>query len=90
MNLSSGGHEPVEITDAELRALADERAPILQQLSEGVIIAGSDGRLLFVNEAAQRLHGVRKLDVAPDEYSEAYSLFTMDGEPYPFEELPLA
>ena len=63
---------------------------LLNQLSEGVIIADIDGRLLFVNESAERLHGVKKLDVAPDEYSETYCLFTMEGQPYPFEELPLA
>jgi len=74
----------------QLEQLAHERAPILQQLSEGVIIAGTDGRLVFVNEAAEALHGVKKLDVAPDAYADSYSLFTMDGEPYPSEALPLA
>ena len=63
---------------------------LLNQLSEGVIIADVDGRLSFVNESAERLHGVKKLDIAPDDYSETYHLFTMEGEPYPSEELPLA
>ena len=65
-------------------------APILEQLSEGVIIAGTAGKLLFVNAAAERLHGVKTLDVAPDDYSETYHLFTLDGAPYPFGDLPLA
>ncbi|MDQ3144694.1 MAG: PAS domain S-box protein, partial [Pseudomonadota bacterium] len=90
MNSDTGSAASAANTEAELRKLADQRAPILQQLSEGVIIAGVDGQLLFVNEAAERLHGVKKLDVAPDEYSKSYSLFTMDGAPHPFEELPLA
>ena len=63
---------------------------LLNQLSEGVIIAGVDGRLVFVNESAERLHGVKKLDIIPEDYSETYHLFTMDGQPYPFKELPLA
>ena len=78
------------MTEVELRHLTEQRAPILHQLSEGVIIAGADGRLLFVNAAAERIHGVSKLDVAPDDYSDTYSLFTMEGAPYPFHELPLA
>ena len=45
---------------------------------------------MFVNQAAERLHGVKALDVAPDDYSETYHLFRMDGEPYPFADLPLA
>ena len=83
------GEDPAAMTEDQLHQLAGERAPILDQLSEGVIIAGADGRLMFVNQAAERLHGVRKLDVAPDQYSASYSLFTMAGEPYPFAELPL-
>ena len=63
---------------------------LLNQLSEGVIVAGPDGKLSFVNDAAARLHGVKALDVAPDDYSETYHLFTEDGEPYPFDQLPLA
>ena len=90
MNFTSHDSAPADPTDAALRRLAQERAPILQQISEGVIIAATDGKLVFVNQAAERLHGVKTLDVAPDHYSDTYHLFTMDGEVYPFSELPLA
>ena len=63
---------------------------LLNQLSEGVIVADRDGKLTFVNQAAERLHGVKALDVAPDGYSETYHLFTEDGDPYPFDQLPLS
>jgi PAS domain S-box-containing protein len=89
MNLTSSGDGNGSLTDSGLLGLAIHQGPILQQLSEGVIIAGPDGRLLFVNHAAERLHGVKALDVEPDGYSETYHLFTMDGEPYPFADLPL-
>jgi PAS domain S-box-containing protein len=39
--------------------------------------------------AAARLHGVARLDVHPDEYSEAYHLLTVDGAPHPPADLPL-
>lgn len=65
-------------------------AAVLNQLSEGVIVTDAEGRITFVNEAAERLHGVKSLAVGPDQYSETYHLFTEEGEPYPAEELPLA
>ncbi|HXG99373.1 MAG TPA: PAS domain S-box protein, partial [Sphingomicrobium sp.] len=89
MNLTSSGGEGTNLTDLALLGLANDHVPILQQLSEGVIIAGANGKLLFVNQAAERLHGVKTLDVAPDDYSETYHLFTMDGDAYPFADLPL-
>ena len=90
MNLTAHGDELAEPTGAALRWLEDARASILEQLSEGVIIAGADGKLLFVNPAAAALHGVNTLDVAPDAYSETYHLLTMEGATYPFADLPLA
>jgi PAS domain S-box-containing protein len=80
----------VAAASARHEALAAEQAAILGQLAEGVIVADREGRLTFVNEAAERLHGVKRLDVTPDEYSETYHLFTETGEPYPPAQLPLA
>lgn len=70
--------------------LATQYAAILNQLAEGVIVADASGRLTFVNEAAGRLHGVARLDIEPDQYSDTYHLFTESGEPYPPLNLPLA
>ena len=75
---------------ADTQTLEREQAAILAQLAEGVIVADAQGRLTFVNDAAARLHGVARLDVAPDEYSQTYHLFTESGQPYPPEDLPLA
>jgi PAS domain S-box-containing protein len=66
-----------------------DREAFLNQLGEGVIIANVDGRIVFVNEAAKILHGQALLGVAPDGYSASYHLFTMEGEPFPIEDLPL-
>jgi two-component system, sensor histidine kinase PdtaS len=73
----------------KLHAIAAEREAILGQLGEGVIVTDPNGRITFVNEAATRLHGVTRIDVEPDDYTEAYSLLTEFGEPHPIDDLPL-
>ena len=73
----------------KINAIAAEREAILSQLGEGVIVTDPHGRITFVNEAATRLHGVKRIDVEPDDYTEAYSLLTELGEPHPVENLPL-
>lgn len=75
---------------SRLQAVDSYREAILGQLAEGVIITDPDGKISFVNQAANTLHGVRKLDVEPEEYASTYSLFTEDGDPHPMETLPLA
>jgi PAS domain S-box-containing protein len=67
-----------------------EQAAISAQLAEGVIVASSEGKLTFVNDAAARLHGVAELGVEPEHYSDTYHLFTEDNRPYPPLELPLS
>ena len=65
-------------------------AAILSQLAEGVIVTGPDGRITLVNGAAAAIHGVARLDVEPDRYSDTYHLYTEDGAPYAPLDLPLA
>ncbi len=77
---TAGRTEPVPI----------DQSGVLDQLAEGVILADAAGRIVFVNEAAARMHGVAQLGIAPDGYSAAYQLLTEAGEPYPYEKLPLA
>ncbi len=69
---------------------AREREAILAQLTEGVIVTDAQGRIVFVNDAAERLHGVKSLETPPEAYAETYHLFTEDGGPHPFDTLPLA
>jgi PAS domain S-box-containing protein len=82
--------EEAEQSAAAVAHLAAERSAVLEQLREGVILTDAEGRITFVNEAARQQHGVRRLDVPVEEYSETYHLLTLDGEPHPPTELPLA
>ncbi len=78
------------IADRALRESEAHLRAVFDQLSEGVIIADADGKLGLVNRAAEAIHGVASLHVAPENYSEVYHLFTEDGRPYPPADLPLA
>ncbi|MBW3629070.1 MAG: PAS domain-containing sensor histidine kinase, partial [Gemmatimonadetes bacterium] len=66
------------------------QAAILTQITEGVIVADRDGRIAFVNDAARRIQGQAVLGVPVEGYSQTYHLYTMGGEPYAPEDLPLA
>jgi PAS domain S-box-containing protein len=74
----------------EIERLAAERAATLSQITDGIIISDPEGRLTFVNEAARRIHGLAEIGVGVDRYTSSYNLFTMEGDPYPPHDLPLA
>ncbi|MFC1628708.1 SpoIIE family protein phosphatase [Gemmatimonadota bacterium] len=64
---------------------------ILDSLSEGVVVADSDGRLQYFNPVAEEILGIGVQDVDPGEWTATYGCFHPDGcTPYPSEELPLA
>ncbi|HZF94523.1 MAG TPA: PAS domain S-box protein [Allosphingosinicella sp.] len=81
-----------ELRDARRSAetIAAEQQAVVQQLAEGVIVADAEGRITFINKAAAELHGTDRTGVLPADYTPAYNLYTEDGEPYPFDDLPLA
>jgi PAS domain S-box-containing protein len=63
----------------------------LSSLTEGVVVAGADGRFLLFNEAAERLLGIGPLEMDPSEWSARYGCFRPDTvTPFPAAELPLA
>ena len=62
----------------------------LSQMSEGVIVADANGKLVFVNAAAAKMHGLATLGVGVEDYADTFQLLTEDGDPYPSTELPLA
>jgi len=82
----------VQLQEAQARATSTTAtsAAILAQLAEGVIVTDAVGRITLVNDAAAEIHGVARLDVEPDAYSDTYHLFTEDGRPHPPLDLPLA
>lgn len=63
---------------------------ILDNSSEGLGVADAMGRLIYMNEQAQRLLGAGVTDASPTAWSERYGIFYSDGRTMcPAEKLPL-
>jgi PAS domain S-box-containing protein len=79
----------------EKERTATELSGVLTQIAEGVVITDAQGNITFANEIARQLYGVDSLqhcdgDINITEYSKGHDLLTLEGEPHPAEELPLA
>ncbi len=63
---------------------------ILESLSDGVIVANTNGKILMANRAATAISGGGPTDLPPSEWSEAFGLFDPStGGLFPPDELPL-
>lgn len=63
---------------------------ILDGLSEGVIVAGPDGRLIEFNSSAERVLGIELEEIGPAEWTSACGCYMVDKvTPWRREELPL-
>jgi PAS domain S-box-containing protein len=64
---------------------------ILQSLSDGVIVADTNGRILTANRAATAVAGRGAKDISPSEWSEKFGFFLPGTETlFPPDELPLS
>jgi PAS domain-containing protein len=65
---------------------------LITSISTPAFLVDEEGQLLFYNEAAGALLGVSFEDagrMGPEEWGSAFGPFDEDGNPIPFEELPL-
>lgn len=78
--------------EAALRASRDQLNVILEEITEGISVQDAQGSLVFANDAALRLLGVRDVTAlqalsAADLYSQ-FEVFDPQGEPLPLERMP--
>ncbi|MEE4270239.1 MAG: SpoIIE family protein phosphatase [Thermoanaerobaculales bacterium] len=72
------------------RRYAKSVGHILENLTDGVIIADENGDVLFANEAAAAISGTRRPDVSLTEWSSVHGIFLPgSNRPLPPEDLPL-
>lgn len=93
------GRSPAHVDDdgfagpREARSLSANRQQllwaILENLSEGVVACDANGTLSFFNRATREFHGIGQEPIAPDDWSDRYSLFRADGTPMPNDDVPL-
>ncbi len=63
---------------------------ILASVTDGVVVADTNGKFLLFNAAAERFVGIGATDASPDQWSNRYGSFLPDGVTlFPANELPL-
>ncbi|RVU27171.1 PAS domain-containing protein [Streptomyces antnestii] len=77
-------------TEAELARSQRQTEMILRAASEGVVGTDTDGRIVLVNPAAAQILGFRASDLGGQELHKLFLHSRADGEPFPYEESPLA
>ncbi|MYS05962.1 PAS domain-containing protein, partial [Streptomyces sp. SID6041] len=77
-------------TEAELARSQRQTEMILRAASEGVVGTDTDGRVVLVNPAAAQILGYRAGELGGQELHPLILAKRADGEPFPYEESPLA
>lgn len=77
-------------TEAELARSQRQTEMILRAASEGVVGTDTDGRVVLVNPAAAQILGFRATDLGGQELHPLILHSRAEGEPFPYEESPLA
>jgi PAS domain S-box-containing protein len=73
------------------RRYAQSVGHILENLTDGVIVADEKGNVLFANNAAAAISGTQRPDVSLTEWSSVHGIFLPgSNQPLPPEDLPLA
>jgi PAS domain S-box-containing protein len=63
---------------------------ILDSMADGVVVADRNGEFMLFNRAAERMLGIGSTDSPPEQWTERYGLYRLDGiTPHPTDELPL-
>ncbi|SDK78980.1 PAS domain-containing protein [Streptomyces indicus] len=77
-------------TEAELARSQRQTEMILRAAAEGVVGTDTEGRVVLVNPAAAQILGYRASDLGGRELHTLVQHSRADGEPFPYEESPLA
>ncbi len=84
-------------TEFQLRETADRMKAqshtmetIFNSISDGVVVADTNGKFTIFNPSAERIVGMGMVDADPSQWTDRYGIFFPDGAtPVPMEQLPL-
>ncbi len=63
---------------------------VIETIAEGIYIISVDGFIIYANNSAEQILGVKKSDLIGRPYkSPGYKVTTLEGKPYPVEERPI-
>ncbi|MCE2440168.1 MAG: PAS domain S-box protein [Candidatus Latescibacteria bacterium] len=80
----------LERTIVQLQEQAQLMETILNSISDGIIVADTDGKFLYVNPGARQIAGMDIKDGFPDDCAERHGVYYPDREtPMKLEDLPL-
>jgi PAS domain S-box-containing protein len=83
-----------DITDelAKQRLIEEQRAKyesLITSIGEGIVAVDTDGRVIFANQAVERMTGLKTADCFGKKWVETQKAFDMDGKPMPPESHPI-
>ncbi len=79
-----------KLSEEETSRQKDLMQLILASITDGVVVADTNGKFLLFNAAAERFVGIGATDTSPDQWSRQYGSFLPDGVTlFPSNELPL-
>lgn len=79
-----------KLAEVEMSRQKDLLQLILASITDGVVVADTNGKFLLFNRAAEQLVGIGATDAIPDTWSMRYGAFRADGlTRFPSDQLPL-
>ncbi|MBI4518602.1 MAG: PAS domain S-box protein [Deltaproteobacteria bacterium] len=77
--------------EAALRENEERLARIVETTPDAIVILDRNGRISFANPAAEQIMGLSRSTIATRVYNDpAWAVTTVDGQPFPDEELPFS
>ncbi|MDQ3711068.1 MAG: PAS domain S-box protein [Acidobacteriota bacterium] len=78
----------ISFRDITERKLAEEKLnknerflrAVLENLTDGIVACDAEGTLTFFNKATHKFHGLPQISLAPEKWSEYYSLYNADAK----------
>ncbi|WP_438446396.1 PAS domain S-box protein [Gorillibacterium sp. sgz5001074] len=77
--------------EEELRVNQEHLSQVLETTPSAIMLINTEGRFTFANRKAEEMYGVPREELTRRFYNDAaWKIYTLEGKPFPSEELPFA